>query len=141
MPPFLPRVRMSAFAFLRQLVQVPRLALLALVVSALLPPQALPETPLCPSAAVLSLPCPGCGLTHAFCALSHGDLRAAAGYNPSVFLLYPLFTALALCPLLERIRPGITGRLARHRSVPILILTGMILMFTVWLARCTLGLL
>jgi hypothetical protein len=27
------------------------------------------------------LPCPGCGLTHSFCALGHGNLRQALEYN------------------------------------------------------------
>jgi hypothetical protein len=37
--------------------------------------------------------CPGCGMTHAFVSLAHGQLQAAWAYNP---LGPPLFAALAL---------------------------------------------
>ncbi len=36
------------------------------------------------------LPCPGCGLTHSFCALGKGDVSGAARFNlmgPPIFLL------------------------------------------------------
>ena len=51
------------------------------------------------------LPCPGCGLTHSFCALGKGDFGGAFGFN---LLGPPLFFALVLlwirsgCVLLNR---------------------------------------
>lgn len=39
------------------------------------------------------LPCPGCGLTHSFCALGKGDFTAAFAYN---LLGPPLFAFLVL---------------------------------------------
>jgi hypothetical protein len=36
---------------------------------------------LCAFRAITSLPCPSCGMTRAFHALSHGDLRAATAFN------------------------------------------------------------
>ena len=51
------------------------------------------------------LPCPGCGLTHSFCALGKGDVGGALGFN---LLGPPLFFALILlwirsgCVLLNR---------------------------------------
>jgi len=46
--------------------------------------------PLCMFKALTSLPCPGCGLTHSFCALAKGNITAAFEYNalgPPLFLL------------------------------------------------------
>lgn len=40
---------------------------------------------------VLGLPCPACGLTHAFCNLAHGRLAAAAAHNAFAFPLFILF--------------------------------------------------
>jgi hypothetical protein len=40
------------------------------------------------------LPCPGCGLTHSFCAVGKGDLSGAVNFNlmgPPLFLLSILF--------------------------------------------------
>lgn len=45
------------------------------------------------------LPCPGCGLTRGFVALTHGDLAAAADLNPFALVLFPLFVALAVLAL------------------------------------------
>ena len=42
---------------------------------------------------VTGLPCPGCGLTHSFCALGKGDVSSAARFNlmgPPIFLLLML---------------------------------------------------
>lgn len=43
---------------------------------------------------VTGLPCPGCGLTHSFCALGKGDFSGAFSFNlmgPPLFLLSTLF--------------------------------------------------
>ena len=53
------------------------------------------------------LPCPGCGLTHSFCAFGKGHLLAAFGWNllgPPLFLLFALVWIRALCVLLNRRR-------------------------------------
>lgn len=63
---------------------------------------------LCPFRALTGLPCPGCGMTHAFIALGHGNLAAAWHYNA---LSLPLF-ALGLLWL--------TGRLTGYRTLPVL---------------------
>ena len=59
------------------------------VVSATWRPSELPSFVLCPFRALTGLPCPGCGMTRAFCALGHGEWRDALGFNalsPAVFL-------------------------------------------------------
>ena len=40
--------------------------------------------------------CLGCGMTHAFCAVLHGDFAAAFAYNPLVIVAFPFFSALAV---------------------------------------------
>lgn len=62
---------------------------------------ALPEIPLCPFKALTGLPCPGCGMTHAFLALGRLDLAGAWAANPLVFPL----AALAALYAADRI-PG-----------------------------------
>src|SRR5438105_15117735 len=53
------------------------------------------------------LPCPGCGLTHSFCALGKGHLLSAFSWNllgPPLFLLFALVWVRAACVLLNRQR-------------------------------------
>ncbi len=40
---------------------------------------------------IAGLPCPACGLTHAFCELAHGRLVSAAAYNAVALPLFLLF--------------------------------------------------
>lgn len=88
------------------------------VVSAWWRPADLPALTLCPFRALTGLPCPGCGMTRAFCALGHGEWRDALRYNalsPFVLLALLVLWARALATvldlgaaraLLERLRPG-----------------------------------
>lgn len=49
------------------------------------------------------LPCPGCGLTHSFCALGKGDLFSAFSYNlvgPLLFLVFAMIWMRAASVLL-----------------------------------------
>src|SRR5262245_9928542 len=50
--------------------------------------------PLCLWSRMLGGPCPACGTTHALCALVHGDLRQAVGYNWNVLAVAPLLVWL-----------------------------------------------
>jgi hypothetical protein len=47
------------------------------------------DVPLCPTAALLGLPCPGCGLTRATLALLRGDAQTAFALHPMVFVAVP----------------------------------------------------
>jgi hypothetical protein len=54
------------------------------------------------------LPCPGCGLTHSFCALGKGDLAGAVSFNllgPPLFLLFVLVWLRSACVLLNKHKP------------------------------------
>lgn len=53
------------------------------------------------------LPCPGCGLTHSFCAIGKGDFVTAFVYNilgPPLFLLSLLIWIRSICVLAGRAR-------------------------------------
>jgi hypothetical protein len=52
------------------------------------------------------LPCPGCGLTHSFCALGKGDVADAFAFNllgPPLFFVLVLLWIRSGCVLLNRI--------------------------------------
>jgi len=51
------------------------------------------------------LPCPGCGLTHSFCALTHGDVSGAFAFNllgPVLYLALIVLWIRSICVLLDR---------------------------------------
>jgi hypothetical protein len=74
------------------------------IVSAILPASRLDSLPvLCSMRRMWGLPCPGCGMTHAFVALSHGDLGAALHYNAMALPLYVGGLAWLLLRLYERV--------------------------------------
>ncbi|MCY3018546.1 MAG: DUF2752 domain-containing protein [Planctomycetota bacterium] len=108
------------------------IACLALLASCCLAPDGLPKLPLCYFQRLTGLPCPGCGLTRSFCAISHGQVGAAWGFNPFGFLFYGLAVFFALRPLLPRVWPGYTGleqRAARSKgfhAATILLLVAMV---------------
>ncbi|HEX5099987.1 MAG TPA: DUF2752 domain-containing protein [Polyangiaceae bacterium] len=65
---------------------------------------ALTDTPLCPTAFFLGVPCPGCGLTRATLALLRGDVHGAMHFHPLVFVLTPLFGVALGTALVEYVR-------------------------------------
>lgn len=81
------------------------LALIALAVSFLFAPEGLPGIEICHFKRLTGLPCPGCGLTHSFCAISHGQFAAAWAHQPFGFVLYLGAVAAAMGPLLIRVLP------------------------------------
>jgi hypothetical protein len=59
------------------------LVALAYAVAAAVPAGVLDALPdICPFRRLTGLPCPGCGGTHAFVAMAHGQAAAAWAYNP-----------------------------------------------------------
>lgn len=87
----------------RRLVAV--LAGLALGLSRVFPATALPALWECPFQRLLHLPCPGCGLTRACCAISHGDFAAAWALNPFGYVFYAGALLALAWPLLVAWRP------------------------------------
>jgi hypothetical protein len=69
--------------------------------------------PFCPTALLLGVPCPGCGLTRATLALLRGDVQAALAFHPLVFLLAPLFAYALGIVLLDYVRGGPSGAPSR----------------------------
>jgi hypothetical protein len=63
---------------------------------------------LCGFKSFTGLPCPGCGLTHSFCALGKGDLARAFGYNllgPPLLFTFVLVWIRSACVLLNKNKP------------------------------------
>jgi hypothetical protein len=88
-------------------------------------PSFLPGLDTCAFHAATGLPCPGCGLTRAFVAISHGRFHQAWGLHPFAFPLYAVCLAglaspwgLRRFPALSRPR---TLRLARWSAVAFLV--------------------
>jgi hypothetical protein len=79
------------------------------------------------------LPCPGCGLTRAFQAMSHGEFRAVWHLNPFAFVLYPATWLLFLGALLY---PWLPPRLlsnARRMAPAVVAATGLLMLaFGAW---------
>jgi hypothetical protein len=88
---------------------------LVLLVSIAFSPEALPRIPLCSFRLLTGLDCPGCGLTRAFCAISHGRLGDAWRYNPFGYLFYGVTLALVAYPWLKRYCPGLVERVRQFR--------------------------
>jgi hypothetical protein len=74
----------------------------ALAMSIVCRPSGLPNADICLFHRLIGLPCPGCGLTHSFCAISHASFGAAWAYNPFGYLFYGIAVILLLRPLLGR---------------------------------------
>jgi hypothetical protein len=47
------------------------------------------KVPLCPTAIISGMPCPGCGMTRAALALAHGDVHRACSLNPLALGVIP----------------------------------------------------
>jgi hypothetical protein len=62
---------------------------------------------ICLFKSLTGLPCPGCGLTHSFCALAKGHIAQALSYNllgPPIFVLASAFWLRSIGVLLGRTR-------------------------------------
>lgn len=96
--------------------------------------------PLCPMAASLGVPCPGCGLTRATLALLRGDIRAALHFHPLVWLLTPLFVSFVGSAIWQLLRDPTTPRRAsriRWNAPALNMAAAALLVVTlgVWIAR------
>jgi hypothetical protein len=101
---------------------------IALAVSIFVPASLLPAATFCPFRILTGLPCPGCGLTHAFCSISHGQFKMAWQANPFGFLFYALALVCLAWPWLRTRFPAIELAVSRTRAVvwaPALLMAGM----------------
>ena len=95
----------------------------------------------CPLRAATGVPCPGCGATHAFVLLAHGDVSGAFYASPlwacAAFGLW-LHAALTLARLLG-LRRALVLSLPAERSRPARLLAGALLLanwaFVVFVSR------
>lgn len=97
---------------------------------------------LCPFRALTGHPCPGCGMTRAFCALMHGELWRAVKLNPFSPLLFlaALFAwarAAAAVFRVERLR-SILDRCPRPNALATSVTLALVLAW--WAARLAWGL-
>jgi hypothetical protein len=138
--PSVTRASRASLRVRRALVVLP-LASAVFAVSALWSPADLPGLVLCPFRALTGLPCPGCGMTRAFCSLGHGDLSGAFGYNalaPFVFAAALLHWAHSLVTVLK----FNSARAALERLKPTQRAAGLMLAVTLvwWVVRLSAGL-
>ena len=87
-----------------------------LLASVLIPAQSLPHAVVCPFRLLTGYPCPGCGLTHAFCDISHGRLLAAWQSNSFGFFFYLLAIGSLLWPFIDRSLPPLRPFLRRTHA-------------------------
>lgn len=94
----------------------------------------------CPSRLLMKIPCPSCGMTRAFAALTHFDLAYALRANPASPLIFALAITLGLLMLAQ----AITGKTYLHslwkntairRILTAIILTAMAAAWYVNLSR------
>jgi hypothetical protein len=94
-----------------------------LVLSFAFSQNSLPTFDLCLFHAITGLQCPGCGMTRAFCAISHGQFASAWALNPFAYLFYAL-------ALMGAARPSIASLMPEKATIAIaLIITAALLAF------------
>jgi len=88
---------------------------------------------LCPMALLLGMPCPGCGITRAFCFATHGHFREAFGFHPLWPLLLAYFAFLWGYQIAE-VAKGAPPKLPTYRiaAVAIVILLGFWVVRLAW---------
>jgi hypothetical protein len=95
---------------------------------------------LCPFRALTGLLCPGCGMTRAFCALGHGELRRAIHFNALSPLLYLSLIVVwigAAATVLNL--PKVRAALMRLRPNPSVSVAILALVLVWWVARLVWG--
>lgn len=112
---------------------------MVLAISAYFEPETLPKIQICAFKQMTGRPCPGCGLTRAFCAISHGRMLDAFFFNPFAFVFYFGAVVLAVWPLLAWRYPKV-NTWAQHTNLFVYVLPGvMIAMMIFGLVRMVVG--
>ena len=96
-------------------------------------PHALTGPVLCPLVLITGMPCPGCGITRAFCFATHGRLGEAFQYHPLWPLILAYFTFLWIYQLVEVVK-GQPPKLPTYRIAAgaIFVLLGFWAVRLVW---------
>ncbi|MDR2560896.1 MAG: DUF2752 domain-containing protein [Holophagales bacterium] len=102
------------------------IALVALGLSFIFGPDSLPGIDMCLFHAATGLQCPGCGITRAFCAISHGQFVLAWGFNPFAYLFYALAVLTLLLPAIFERAP------AKVLTASVLALASALMVFGVY---------
>jgi hypothetical protein len=106
------------------------------ITSALWHPPDQPSFVLCPFRAATGYPCPGCGMTRAFCALTQGQWRRAIAFNALSPLLYlALLVVLAQAAATVFNFQGVSERLARLRPTPLACKLILFMVMLWWVVR------
>lgn len=95
------------------------IGLATLLASVLYAPWVTSGPVVCPLRFLVGLPCPGCGLTRSFCALTQGDVYSALHYHllgPGLFLAVAVGSPLLLYQAWKRRRMRWLERLLYSRS-------------------------
>ncbi len=95
------------------------IGLATLIASVLYAPWSNSGPVMCPLRLLVGLPCPGCGLTRSFCALSHGHVHDAIGHHllgPALFLAVLVGSPILLYQVWRRRRVRWWDRLLYSRS-------------------------
>jgi hypothetical protein len=85
----------------------------------------------CPARALTGLPCPTCGMTHAFVAVAHGDLAAAVAASPAGALLAALAWILSAADLV-RLVAGAPLPVVPERTARLLVASGTVALGINW---------
>jgi len=92
---------MSASVSTERAIQIIAISILA--ISFIFRPDSLPGVELCAFHALTGAQCPGCGMTRAFCAISHGQFAGAWSLNPLSPYLYALTISGLAYPLFANV--------------------------------------
>ena len=110
-------------------------AAVVLLASAVWPPSDLPHVPICPVKRWVGIPCPGCGLTRSFCAISHARFGLAVDCNPFGYFFYAAAAVALLWPLIVRVFPATEARRSRVRRLAFLVPILVLAMYVFGVAR------
>jgi hypothetical protein len=91
---------------------------------------------LCLVAALLHVPCPGCGLTRAAFAMARGDVARAFALQPLSLVLVPMLAWIATSHALRYVRTGSAWTDAHlSRATEIALAAMALLLVAIWIAR------
>ena len=107
---------------------VPVAALSILAATVFISPSVLPSFRYCWFKSMTGVPCPGCGVTHALCAIGHGRFADAWAYNPFSFAVYGLLLGAAADLFLG-------GRLTRSSGGALWAPVFVAALYAAWLLR------